>query len=256
MSSVERKVQINCQREDGMGRAGRKIKLFADGADLREIKRFDDEGVIDGFTSNPDLMNRQGVTNYEEFIRKATELFPELSMSFEVLSDDLPTMEEEARKISTWSDNIFVKVPIINTKGESTGPIIKRLSDDGVQLNITVVFTLDQVRAAVDALSPDTSSYISVFSGRIADTGIDPIPLCKEAVSIVKVAGLLKTEVLWASTRQVYNILQAEEAGCSIITVGYDVLDRLPVIGRPLVDCSLDMVKMFYDATKSSGLTV
>jgi transaldolase len=235
---------------------GRTIKLFVDGADLNEIKKFHDMGVIDGFTSNPFFLKKYGVKDYEGFIREAVEMFPELSMSFEVLSDDLATMEREAIKISGWSENIYVKIPITNTRGESTSRIIKSLSQDGVKLNVTVVFTLDQVRIAVDSLSRDVSSYISIFAGRIADTFVDPLPMIREAASLVKEAPLPKTELLWASTKELYNILQAEQTGCSIITMAYELLDKLPVIGTPLEQCSLDMVQLFFDATESSGLTV
>jgi len=239
-----------------MGRAGRKIKLFADGADLNEIKKFNEMGVIDGFTSNPFFLKKYGVKNYEGFIREAVEMFPNLSMSFEVLSDDLPTMEREARKISSWAENIFVKIPITNTRGDSTAPIIRNLSQAGVKLNITVIFTLDQVKSAVAALSKEVSSYISIFAGRIADTGLNPLPIISESVRLVNDAPLPRTEVLWASTKQLYNIIEAEQTGCSIITIGYELLDRLPVIGKSLEESSLDMVKMFYEATESSGLVV
>lgn len=239
-----------------MGIAGRKIKLFADGADLNEIRKFHEMGVIAGFTSNPFFLKRYGVTNYERFIRQAVEMFPDLSMSFEVLSDDLTTMEHEAVKIAGWAENCHIKIPITNTKGESTSRIIKSLSQKGVKLNVTVIFTLDQVRIAVGSLSRDVSSYISIFAGRIADTGVDPLPIVREALSLIRQAPLPKTELLWASTKELYNIIQAEEAWCSIITVGYDLLDRLPVIGRSLEESSLDMVKMFFDATQSSGLSV
>jgi len=239
-----------------MGRAGRKIKLFADGADLNEIKKFNEMGVIDGFTSNPFFLKKYGVKNYEGFIREAVEMFPNLSMSFEVLSDDLPTMEREARKISSWAENIFVKIPITNTRGDSTAPIIRNLSQAGVKLNITVIFTLDQVKSAVAALSKEVSSYISIFAGRIADTGLNPLPMISESVRLVNDAPLPRTEVLWASTKQLYNIIEAEQTGCSIITIGYELLDRLPVIGKSLEESSLDMVKMFYEATESSGLVV
>jgi transaldolase len=239
-----------------MGRAGRKIKLFADGADLNEIKKFNEMSVIDGFTSNPFFLKKYGVKNYEGFIREAVEMFPNLSMSFEVLSDDLPTMEREARKISSWAENIFVKIPITNTRGDSTAPIIRNLSRAGVKLNITVIFTLDQVKSAAAALSEEVSSYISIFAGRIADTGLNPLPMISEAVRLVNDTPLPKTEVLWASTKQLYNIIEAEQTGCSIITIGYELLDRLPVIGKSLEESSLDMVKMFYEATESSGLVV
>jgi transaldolase len=239
-----------------MGRAGRKIKLFADGADLKEIKKFDEMGVIDGFTSNPFFLKKYGVKNYEGFIREAVEMFPNLSMSFEVLSDDLPTMEREARKISSWAENIFVKIPITNTRGDSTAPIIRNLSRSGVKLNDTVNFTQDHLKTAVAALSEEVSSYISIFAGRIADTGMNPLPMIRVSVRLVNDAPLPRTEVLWASTKQLYNIIEAEQTGCSIITIGYELLDRLPVIGKSLEESSLDMVKMFYEATESSGLVV
>jgi len=228
---------------------GRKIKLFADGADLNEIRRFHEQGVISGFTSNPFFLKKYGVRDYERFIRQAVEMFPDLSMSFEVLSD-------EPAKIAGWAPNCHIKIPITNSKGESTRRIIKSLSQKGVKLNVTVIFTLEQVRLAVDSLSKDVSSYISIFAGRIADTGVDPMPIVREAMDMIRKAPLPKTELLWASTKELYNIIQAEQAGCSIITVGYDILDRLHVIGRSLEDSSLDMVKMFFEATQSTGLAV
>ena len=242
--------------EDSVGIPGRKIKLFADGADLSEIKKFHEKGVISGFTSNPFFLKKYGVKNYERFIRQAVDMFPDLSMSFEVLSDELATMEREALKIASWAGNCHIKIPITNTKGESTSRTIKSLSGQGVKLNVTVIFTLDQVRVAVDSLSKDVSSYISIFAGRIADTGVDPLPIVREALNLIRQAPLPKTELLWASTKELYNIIQAEQAGCSIITVGYDLLDRLHVIGRSLEDSSLDMVRMFFEATQSTGLAV
>jgi transaldolase len=239
-----------------VGTAGRKIKLFADGADLNEIKKFRDRGVIDGFTSNPFFLKKYGVKDYEAFIRQAVEMFPDLSMSFEVLSDDLAAMEREALKIAGWAENCHIKIPITNTQGQSTKDVIKSLSAQGVKLNVTVVFTPAQARVAVQALSPNVSSYISVFAGRIADTGVDPLPIVREALQMIRQGPLPKTELLWASTKELYNIVQAEQAGCSIITVGYDILDRLHVIGRSLEDSSLDMIKMFFEATQASGLSI
>ena len=239
-----------------MGIAGRKIKLFADGADLNEIKKFRGSGVISGFTSNPFFLKKYGVRNYEQFIRQAAEMFPDLSMSFEVLSDDLPTMEGEALKIASWAPNCHVKIPITNTRGQSTSRIIKSLSQQGVKLNVTVIFTVEQAKIAVASLSKEVSSYISIFVGRIADTGVDPLPIVTEALNLIRKAPLPKTELLWASTKELYNIIQAEQAGCSIITVGYDLLDRLSVIGRSLEESSLDMVRMFFEATQGSGLTI
>jgi transaldolase len=229
------------------------IEIFADGADISKMIKYNEEGIAQGFTTNPFFLNEAGVTDYERFAKDLVKAIPNKSLSFEVLSDDLASMEREARKISKWSDTIYVKIPIVNTKGESTSPLIKKLSKEGFKLNVTVVFTVQQAKIAAESLSPDVESIISIFAGRIAATGVDPMPIVKQAAEIVKSIPLPKTKLLWAATREVYNIFQAIESGCSIITVGYSLLDSLTTIGKPLEQSSIEMVKMFYDATQKGG---
>jgi transaldolase len=229
------------------------IEIFADGADISKMIKYNEEGIAKGFTTNPFFLNEAGVTDYERFAKDLVKAIPNKSLSFEVLSDDLASMEREARKISKWSDTIYVKIPIVNTKGESTSPLIKKLSKEGFKLNVTVVFTVQQAKIAAESLSPDVESIISIFAGRIAATGVDPMPIVKQAAEIVKSIPLPKTKLLWAATREVYNIFQAIESGCSIITVGYSLLDSLTTIGKPLEQSSIEMVKMFYDATQKGG---
>jgi transaldolase len=229
------------------------IEIFADGADISKMIKYNQEGMAKGFTTNPFFLNEAGVKDYEKFATDVVKAIPDKSLSFEVLSDDLDTMEKEARKISKWSNNIFVKIPIVNTKGQSTSPLIKKLSKEGMKLNITVIFTVDQARIAAESLSPSVESIISIFAGRIGGTGVDPMPIVKEAAKIVKSIPLPKNKILWAATREVYNIFEAIECGCGIITVGYSLLDSLGTIGRPLEQSSIDMVKMFYDATQKGG---
>ncbi|MGD0725982.1 MAG: transaldolase family protein [Spirochaetia bacterium] len=229
------------------------IEIFADGADISKMIKYNEEGIAKGFTTNPFFLNEAGITDYERFAKDLLKAIPDKSLSFEVLSDDLDSMEREARKISKWSDTIYVKIPIVNTKGESTSPLIKKLSMEGLKLNVTVIFTVQQAKIAAESLSPDVESIISIFAGRIGATGVDPMPIIKQAAEIVKSIPLPKTKLLWAATREVYNIFQAIESGCSIITVGYSLLDSLTTIGKPLEQSSIEMVKMFYDATRKGG---
>jgi transaldolase len=227
-----------------------KIKLFADGADLDGMLEEYRKGVVRGFTTNPTLMKKAGVKSYEEFAKNAIKAIPDLPISFEVFSDDLPGMEREARKISTWGDNVYIKIPVTNTKGESTGELIKKLSEDGLKLNITAILTLNQVKSVVNVLSKETPSIVSVFAGRIADTGVDPIPIMDEAAQILNSSP--KSELLWASTREVLNLVQAENCGCHIITITNDILKKLPLIGKDLDELSLETVVMFYTDAKNA----
>jgi len=228
-----------------------KIKIFADGADVAGMKEMYNAGYVSGFTTNPTLMKKAGVTDYEAFAREIAREITDLPLSFEVFSDDFETMEKEARKIGSWGDNIFIKIPITNTKGESTVGLIKKLSLEGFKLNITAILTIPQVEGVVRALSPDVGAYVSVFAGRIADTGVDPIPVMKETVDICQsVPGILS---LWASTRELLNIFQAQDCGVDIITVTNDILKKLPLVGKDLTELSLDTVKMFHNDAKSLG---
>lgn len=231
-----------------------KIKLFGDGADLKTMKNIYDEGVVSGFTTNPTLMRNAGVTNYEAFAKSALQVIPDAPISFEVFSDDFDAMEREARKINSWGENVYVKIPITNTKGESSAPLIKKLSHDGLKLNITAILTVEQVETVANALSESTPSIVSVFAGRIADTGRDPVQIMKAAKKILEPNK--KAELLWASSRELINIMQAEECGCHIITVTNDILKKLKVVGKDLNELSLDTVKMFYNDAQSVGYNI
>jgi transaldolase len=236
------------------GLNGFKIKLFADGADLDGMVEEYHKGIVSGFTTNPTLMKKAGVTDYEEFAQAALKAIPDLPISFEVFSDDFTVMEREARKISNWGDNVYIKIPVTNTKGESSAPLVKKLSHDGLKLNVTAILTVDQVRTIGAALSPSTPGIVSVFAGRIADTGKDPAPIMKESVQILK--NNPKTELLWASTRELLNLIQAESCGCHIITITNDILKKVPLVGKDLSELSLDTVKMFYEDAQSAGYRI
>ncbi|MBP2134441.1 transaldolase [Methanomicrobium sp. W14] len=230
------------------------IKLYADGADLNGMVEEYKKGVVSGFTTNPTLMKKAGVSSYEEFAKTVLKEIPDLPISFEVFSDDPKGMEREARIISGWGDNVYIKIPVTNTKGESTSPVIKKLSSEGLKLNVTAVFTLEQVKTIAEALSSDTPGIISVFAGRIADSGRDPAPIMKEAAEILK--SKPKTELLWASTREILNLVQAEACGCDIITITNDILKKVPQINKDLNQFSLETVKMFYNDAKSAGYNI
>ncbi|HEY0158830.1 MAG TPA: transaldolase [Thermoanaerobaculia bacterium] len=228
-----------------------RIAIYADGADVREMVAARDAGIVKGFTTNPTLMRKVGITDYAAFAKEALASTGDMPISFEVFADEFDEMERQAKLIATWGEPVYVKIPITNTKGESAIPLIGRLSAAGVKLNITAILTLQQVREVVDALDPNTPAIVSVFAGRIADTGVDPVPLMTEAVSIC--ASKPKAELLWASPREVLNIVQADECGCHIITVTPDLLKKLPMIGKPLDELSLDTVKMFYNDATAAG---
>jgi len=231
------------------------IKIFADGANLQDmIQHFNDNPDITGFTTNPTLMKKAGVKDYEAFAKDVLTHITEAPISFEVFSDDFDEMEKQAEKIATWGKNVYIKIPITNTKGEPTTRIVKSLSDKGIQLNITALFTLIQVEEIVENLNPSTPSVISIFAGRIANTGVDPMPIMKESVLLA--SKLEFCEILWASTREALNIKQAEECGCHIITVPYDILKATKNFGRDLTDYSLETVKMFYDDAQAAGYTL
>jgi len=228
-----------------------KIKLFADGADLSAMKEAYREGVVKGFTTNPTLMKKAGITDYEAFAKDVLSEITDLPISFEVFSDKFEAMEQEARKIASWGPNVNIKIPITNTKGESSVPLIKKLSADGLSLNVTAILTLEQVKAVAGALTDGVKSIVSVFAGRIADTGRDPVPYMTEAAAILK--SRPSVELLWASSRELLNIFQAQQCGCHIITVTNDILKKLSMVGKDLTALSLDTVKMFYHDARSSG---
>lgn len=231
-----------------------KIKLFADGADISSMKKAYKEKVVKGFTTNPTLMKKDGVTDYEAFAKAVLAEITDLPISFEVFSDEFDSMEREARKIASWGKNVNIKIPITNTKGESSIPLIKKLSEDGLPLNVTAILTMDQVMEVADALSAGVKSIVSVFAGRIADTGRNPIPFMTEAAAILK--SKPDAELLWASSRELLNIFQAEACGCHIITVTNDILKKLAMVGKDLTELSLDTVKMFYRDAQAAGYKI
>lgn len=224
------------------------IKIFADGADRRGMFEMNQNPQISGFTTNPTLMKQAGVSHYEEFAKDILKEISDKSVSFEVFADDFAEMERQALKIQSWGRNVYVKIPVTNTKGEPTYDLIERLSEQQVQLNITAIFTLEQVREVALALASSPAAIISVFAGRIADAGVDPLPLMQAALALTKLA--TTAELLWASTREPFNILQADAIGCHIITVPNAILGKMDLFGKDLNLYSLETVKSFYqDAT-------
>jgi transaldolase len=227
------------------------VKIFADGADFDGMVKMAHNPLIQGFTTNPTLMRKAGVNDYETFARRVLAAITDRPVSFEVFADDFPNMAEQARAIATWGPNVNVKIPVSTTKGQSSNELIRALSSEGVTLNITAIFTLDQVRGVASALDPSTPAIVSVFAGRIADTGVDPIPhmrACKEIL-----ASRPKAELLWASTRELLNIFHAEEAGCDIVTVPNEFLAKLNLIDKDLSEYSRETVQLFYkDATAAA----
>jgi transaldolase len=229
-----------------------RIAIYADGADVRDMVAARDAGIVKGFTTNPTLMRKSGITDYAAFAKEALTATGAMPISFEVFADEFDEMERQAKLIATWGDAVYVKIPITNTRGESAVPLIRRLSAAGVKLNVTAILTLEQVRDVVDALDPDTPAIVSVFAGRIADTGVDPVPLMREAAQIC--ASKPKAELLWASPRELLNIFQADEVGCHIITVTSDILKKYStMVGKPLDELSLDTVKMFFNDAAAAG---
>jgi len=231
-----------------------KIQIFADGADLAGITQCSRNPLIKGFTTNPTLMRKAGVTDYRAFAREVLQVVGNRPVSFEVFSDEFAEMELQAREIASWGRNVFVKIPVTNTQRESAGPLIQRLARAGVQLNITAVFTSEQVRRVLACLSPDTRSYVSVFAGRIADSGRDPIPIMAEAVHLLRANA--KAELIWASPRELLNIFHAEAVGCHVITVTHDLLGKLGLIGKSLEEFSLETVQMFRRDAVSAGFRI
>jgi transaldolase len=231
--------------------ANLKIKLFADGADRDHIMRLSTNPLIRGFTTNPTLMRSAGVKDYESFAHEVLEVVKDRPVSFEVFADEFPEMERQAHKIASWADNVYVKIPITNTRRESSAALVKRLSCAGVKLNVTALLTLEQVRTAMAALCAGTPAVISIFAGRIADTGRDPVPVMAEAVKILR--DRPNIELLWASPREILNIFQADEAGVHIITATEGILAKLSTVEKDLDTYSLETVMMFYnDAARSN----
>lgn len=231
-----------------------KVKVFSDGAVKETMLKDLQTGLVTGFTTNPSLMKKAGIANYIGFAKEILAEITDYPISFEVFADDLATMKKEAERITQLGDNVYVKIPIMNSKGESTLSLVKELSDAGVKLNVTAIFTLDQVKGTVEALNAETPSIVSVFAGRIADTGVDPVPLMAEAVEICGTKD--KVELLWASPRETFNIYQADQLGVDIITCTSDIIAKLPLQGKDLEQYSLETVQTFLKDSTSLGFSI
>ena len=231
-----------------------KIKLFADGADIDGMREMYADRRIKGFTTNPTLIRKAGISDYEGFAKKVLAVISDRPVSFEVFADEFSEMERQARKIASWGKNVNVKIPITNTKGESAAPLIERLSKEGVVLNITAILTKDQVRTVGKALAPETAAIVSVFAGRIADTGVDPVPFMADCVGLL--SDRPKAELLWASPRELLNVFQADSVGCHIITATNDVLKKLALVGKDLDGYSRETVQMFRKDALAAGFNI
>jgi transaldolase len=230
------------------------VEIFADGANKASILELAQHPLIKGFTTNPTLMRQAGVSDYEAFAKDILASITDRPISFEVFSDDFDEMQEQARKIATWGDNVYVKIPVTNTLGKSAVPLIKTLARENIQMNVTALFTEAQIEAVSDALKDAPPCNISVFAGRIADAGGDPLPIMKHALKVMRPRAQQK--LIWASPREVYNIVQADNIGCHIITVTRDLIAKLPSLGRDLTEFSLDTVKMFRRDAVSAGYSL
>jgi transaldolase len=230
------------------------IDVFADGADLEGISRLAADPGIKGFTTNPTLMNQSGISDYEGFARQVLEIVGDRPVSFEVFSDEFDEMDRQARKIASWGSNANVKIPITNSKGEPSTDLVRRLSDDGLALNVTAIMTARQVESIAEPLANNPGAIVSVFAGRIADTGRDPIPIMRDCLEILKATP--QNRLLWASPREILNVYQAAEMGCHIITVTHDTLKKLALNGKDLDEYSLETVQMFYNDAVSAGFSI
>jgi transaldolase len=230
------------------------VKLFADGADRRTMLEMAAKPYIKGLTTNPTLMRRAGITNYQAFAQEILAQIRDKPVSFEVFADEFPEMERQALRIAGWGDNVCVKIPVTNTRGDPSSALVRRLADRGVKINVTAITTLLQVRDAVASLNPEVPGYVSVMAGRVADTGVDPVPLMAAAVHLLKTNP--QAELIWASPREVLNIFQADSVGCHVVTATSDLLDKLSLIGRDLGEYSLDTVRMFYRDANAAGFSL
>lgn len=231
-----------------------KTKIFADGADLTGMLEMYRNPFIKGFTTNPSLMRKAGVTHYESFAKEVLSIIHDRPISFEVFSDDFTEMHQQALKIASWGNNVYVKMPITNTKGESSLDVIRKLADAGVKQNVTALMTLDQIQSVIPTLAQGPSAYISVFAGRIADTGRDPLPFMQAAIKLMQPYPQL--ELIWASPRELFNIFQAHNIGCHIITVTNDIINKMNIIGKDLQQFSLETVELFYKDATAAGYTL
>lgn len=231
-----------------------KIKIFSDGADIDSIAEAHQAGVVKGFTTNPSLMAKAGITNYLAFAKEVLKIVTDLPVSFEVFSDDFDEMRYQAHKIADLGSNVFVKIPVTNTKRASASALIRELHAAGIKLNVTALLSLRQVEEVFAALDGDVPAFVSVFAGRIADTGRDPLPVMQAALEVIRPKS--KAELLWASPREVFNLMQAEMMGCHVITMTPDLLTKASKFGMNLEDLSLDTVKMFYSDAQRSGFKI
>jgi transaldolase len=231
-----------------------KVKLFADGAEKQSMLELYANPLIQGFTTNPKLMRKAGIRDYAAFAREMVAGIPDRPISFEVFADEFDGMERQARLIASWGTNVYVKIPVTNTRQESAAPLAQKLSHEGVQLNVTALLTLQQVCEVAGALAGGVSAYVSVFAGRVADTGVDPLPIMRQSVRILEQYGNM--ELIWASPREVLNVYQADEIGCHIITATPDILKKLSLAGKDLTAYSLETVQMFADDAAKSGFTL
>ena len=231
-----------------------KVKIFADGADKAGMLEMYRKPYVKGFTTNPSLMRKAGISDYRAFAKEILREIPDRSISFEVFSDEFNEMERQAHEIAGWSDQVYVKIPVMNTRREPSYDLIRRLSHDGVKLNVTALMTLEQVEQVVSSLYKKTPSYVSLFAGRIADTGRDPLPLMTAALKLLQTSP--RAELIWASPRQLLNIFEADDIGCHIITVTPDIIKKLSQIGYDLTDFSLDTVKMFHRDAREAGFSL
>ncbi len=234
-----------------MSAAKLRTKIFADGADRRGILDLYRNPLIQGFTTNPTLMRQVGITDYEAFAREILAEVPDRPFSLEVFSDDFGEMAAQARKLTALGPNVYVKIPVTNTRGESAAALVRQLTQENIKLNVTALMTVDQVRTMTAALEGSPSAYISVFAGRVADAGVDPLPIMQESLAVMKSQPQL--ELIWASPREIFNLVQADRIGCHIITITHDLLKKLPNLGKDLTEFSLDTVKMFHRDALAAG---
>ncbi|HGI1344345.1 TPA: transaldolase [Streptococcus pyogenes] len=230
------------------------VKVFSDGAVLETMLKDLQTGLVTGFTTNPSLMKKAGISSYIGFAKEVLAKITDYPLSFEVFADDLASMEKEAEKIASLGDNVYVKIPVTTSTGESTCPVIQKLSAKGIKLNVTAIFTIEQTQAVVDHLTAGVPAIVSVFAGRIADTGVDPMPIMEEALRICRQKE--EVELLWASPRETYNIYQADQLGVDIITCTTDLIAKLPLQGKDLEDYSLETVQMFLKDSTSLGFKI
>ena len=230
------------------------MKIFADGADLDGILSLAENPRISGFTTNPTLMWKAGLTDYQDFAQRLLERITTHPISFEVFADDAQEMRRQARLINSWGENVYVKIPVTTTSGESMAPLVRELSEDGVKINVTALFTTAQVELITAAVSEGAPSYVSVFAGRIADAGVDPLPIMTKAVGVLVDAP--RAELIWASPREILNVVQADQVGCHIITLTHDLLPKLDSLGKDLDQFSLETVQMFHRDAQTAGFTL